>query len=53
MWNIVFNKDNLTENDVTKRVKKARAFIVDTEDNVLMVKANGVYMLPRWLYRRL
>ena len=46
MWNVVFNKDNLTENDVTKRVKKARAFIVDTEDNVWMVKVNGVYMLP-------
>lgn len=47
MKQIEFNENNLGPEDITKTVKKVRAFVVNEEKNqVLLVYYAGLYMLP-------
>ena len=43
---IKFNKDNVTEEEVEKRVKKTRGIILNKDGKALIVKYAGLYMFP-------
>lgn len=46
MKEIVFNKSNLTDEEINIEKEKCRALIVDSNDNIIVGEYDGVYLLP-------
>ena len=46
MKEIVFNKSNLTDEEIDIEKEKCRALIVDSNDNIIVCEYDGVYLLP-------
>ena len=43
---IRFNKENVTEDEIERRVRKARGIILNEQGKALIVKYAGLYMFP-------
>ncbi len=46
MKQIKFNKTNLTDEEIDRRVNKVRAFIVNEKGQLLVCRYAGIYLLP-------
>ena len=43
---IITNKNNLTDNDITEVVKRVKVFIVNSSNEILLANSNHEYQLP-------